>query len=287
MLYVQAEPVFVDLESLDVPHMSLEKARRSITLRTKAIIIMHYGGYLMDMPAWRELADAHGLILIEDAAHAPGLKGVGSYSHAAAFSFYSNKNMTSGEGGMLLVHDPATEKRLRLLRSHGMTTTTLERDQGHAFEYDVVELGFNYRMDELRAAVGLVQLEALSRRNRRRKELSARYRAVFSQEDRIFIPFSDEWQHCGHIMPVLLPEGAYRPDVMASLRERGVQSSVHYRPIHTLTQYRRRSSVLVCLPLTEDFGNRVLTIPLHPDMVDEDVDYVAANLISILNAHLV
>lgn len=281
VIYAGATPVFVDIEAVDIPHISLEKARQALTPRTKAVIVMHYGGYLMDMEPWRAFADEHKLILIEDAAHTAGLQGSGVHSDGSAFSFYSNKNMTTGEGGMLLVHDEEADKRLRLMRSHGMTSTTLDRDKGHAYGYDVVDLGYNYRMDELRAAVGLAQLETLAERNARRVELSVRYRKVFNGE--VTIPFNINWAQCGHIMPVLLPDGRDRAAVMAHLRENGVQSSIHYRPIHTFSYHRNRFPDLPDLSVTETYGERVLTLPLHPAMADDDVDYVVATLKTALN----
>lgn len=280
--YVGATPVFVDIEDMLRPHMSLDKARAAITPRTKAIITMHYGGYLMDMRPWRELADAHGLVLVEDAAHVAGMEGAGVYSHASAFSFYSNKNMTTGEGGLLLVHDSDTDSRLRLMRSHGMTSTTLTRDQGHAFDYDVVDTGFNYRLDELRGAVGLEQLKGLMERNRRRVELAGIYRESLAGNERVRIPFDASWQQCGHIMPVLLPESADRHRVMVQLREQGVQSSIHYRPIHTFSQFRKQgvgqNGKWYALPITEAYGMRTMTLPLHAGMTSEDVEYVVESL---------
>ena len=283
-LYVGARPVFVDIEDTSRPHMSLEKARAALTPRTRAVVVMHYGGYLMDMAPWRAWADAHGLVLVEDAAHAAGLPGVGRHSHASAFSFYSNKNMTTAEGGMLLVHDDATDKRLRLMRCHGMTSTTLTRDQGHAFQYDVVEAGYNYRMDELRGAIGLEQLRALPGRNRRRVALAGLYRRLLSGHARLSVPFSADWPQCGHIQTVLLPEDADRLRVMARLREAGVQSSIHYRPIHTLSHFRQRETGRVSLPATEAYGARTLTLPLHAAMSDEDVSYVIERLDEALSS---
>ena len=181
VVHAGAVPVFVDLDGLDRPHLSLADARARITPQTRAIIVMHYGGYPVDMPAWRALADEHGLLLFEDAAHAAGLTGpVGTLGDAAAFSFFTNKNMTTAEGGMVLVGDEDRRTRVRLLRSHGMTASTLDRDRGRAVGYDVVECGHNYRMDELRGALGLVQLDRLPAWNQTRRALTAGYRAALA-----------------------------------------------------------------------------------------------------------
>jgi dTDP-4-amino-4,6-dideoxygalactose transaminase len=156
-LYVGATPVFVDIESHQVPHMSLSDAAAKISPRTKAAV-MHYAGYLVDELRWSTFRESYGVDLIEDAAHAAGVDGVGRLGDVAVFSFFSNKNMTTAEGGMIFCRDEGVFSRVRAMRSHGMTSGTLDRHRGHAFGYDVTMLGYNYRMDELRAAVGLVRL---------------------------------------------------------------------------------------------------------------------------------
>jgi dTDP-4-amino-4,6-dideoxygalactose transaminase len=279
VLHAGATPVFVDVEAGDRPHMSLDDARQRITPRTRAIIIMHYGGYAIDLVAWRRLADEHGLRLFEDAAHAAGLAGdVGTVSDAAAFSFFTNKNMTTAEGGMMLVPDEARRQRVRLLRSHGMTATTLDRDRGRAVGYDVVECGFNFRMDELRGALGLVQIERLPEWNRIRASLTAGYRARLGEEvPDVEVPFDADHPTTHHIMPVLLPEACDRSAIMASMRAAGVQTSVHYPAIHQFAYYRDRFGD-VTLPHTERFSRRELTLPLHPALSSADVDRVVAAL---------
>jgi dTDP-4-amino-4,6-dideoxygalactose transaminase len=259
--------------------MSLDDARSKITSRTRAIVVMHYGGYAVGLEAWRRVADEHGLLLFEDAAHVAGLVGAtGTVSDAAAFSFFTNKNMTTAEGGMVVVPDPARRQRVRLLRSHGMTATTLDRDRGRAVGYDVVECGFNFRMDELRGALGLVQIERLPEWNKTRLELMARYRSRLAEErPEVVVPFDPDHPTSGHIMPVLLPDGCDRGAVMAATRAAGVQTSVHYPAIHRFTYYRDHFGD-VTLPHTERFSRRELTLPLHPALRAADVDRVVAAL---------
>lgn len=283
VLHAGAVPVFVDVEAADRPHLCLDDAARRITARTRAILVMHYGGYAIDMAAWRRLADEHGLLLFEDAAHAAGLAGaVGIVSDGAAFSFFTNKNMTTAEGGMVVARDAATRDRIRLLRTHGMTSTTLDRDRGRAVGYDVVACGYNYRMDELRAALGLVQIERLPAWNRTRVELMGRYRAGLAREaPKVGVPFDEGHPTSGHIMPVLLPDDADRGRIMASMRAAGVQTSVHYPAIHRFAYYRERFPA-VTLPHTEHFGRHELTLPLHPALAPGDVDRVVATLAQAL-----
>jgi dTDP-4-amino-4,6-dideoxygalactose transaminase len=278
VIHAGATPVFVDIESLDRPHMSLDDARRRITSCTRAIMIMHYGGYQMDVAAWRELADDNGLLLFEDAAHIAGLSGTGAVSDAAAFSFFTNKNMTTAEGGMLVIRDAGRRQRARLLRAHGMTADTLDRTRGRAVGYDVVECGHNFRMDELRGALGLVQIERLAGWNQTRCELIAHYRAELRREvPEIVVPFDPAHRTSGHIMPVLLPEGCDRPKVMAEMRAAGVQTSVHFPAIHQF-EYYRRSYGEISLPNTVRFSERQLTLPLHPALNTADVERVVAAL---------
>ena len=143
MIHVGATPVFCDIVSETVPHVSLEDARRKLTSRTRAVMLMHYGGYMIDIAPWRAFADEHGLLLFEDAAHTAGMAGVGSQSDAASFSFFANKNMTTAEGGMMVMRDPERFARAKILRAHGMTSSTLDRARGRAVGYDVIECGHN------------------------------------------------------------------------------------------------------------------------------------------------
>jgi dTDP-4-amino-4,6-dideoxygalactose transaminase len=279
VVHAGATPVFVDIESPDRPHMSLDEARRSITPRTRAVMVMHYGGFAVDLPAWRGLADEHGLLLFEDAAHASGLGGVtGVGTDAAAYSFFTNKNMTTAEGGMVVVADEARRERVRLLRSHGMTTSTLDRDRGRATGYDVVACGYNFRMDELRAALGLVQIERLPGWNRTRVGLVARYRELLHERlPEVGVPFDPQHPTSGHIMPTVLPERFDRAAIMASMRASEVQTSVHYPAVHQFGYYRERFGD-VRLPHTEAFSRRELTLPLHPALSAADVDRVVEAL---------
>jgi dTDP-4-amino-4,6-dideoxygalactose transaminase len=278
VVHAGATPVFVDVEGVDRPHMSIDDARRRITDRTRAIMIMHYGGYEMDVAAWRALADDHGLLLFEDAAHVAGLARSGAVSDAAAFSFFTNKNMTTSEGGMVVMRDGERRQRARLLRAHGMTANTLDRTRGRAVGYEVVECGHNFRMDELRAALGLVQIERLADWNRTRRELTAHYRAELRREaPEIVVPFDPGHRTSGHIMPVLLPQRCDRPKVMAEMRAAGVQTSVHFPAIHQFEYYRRRYGETT-LPNTVRFSERQLTLPLHPALNPADVERVVAAL---------
>jgi dTDP-4-amino-4,6-dideoxygalactose transaminase len=166
-----------------------------------------------------------------------------------------------------------------------MTTLTLERHKGHAFSYDVVDLGYNYRTTELNAALGVEQLKRLPAWNLRRRELMQLYRRLIQQVEGVSVPFDeDRFEPVWHVMPVLLPRDADREAVMARMRDRGVQTSIHYRPVHTFTAYGGQRSD--ALAKTEEIGRRELTLPLYPSMTDENVSYVVDALRNCLRPTL-
>ena len=243
---------------------------------------MHYGGFACSMAAITDLARRHNLVVIEDAAHAPGaeLDGrcLGTWGDLGCFSFFSNKNMTTGEGGMVTTSRPEYVDKLGWLRSHGMTSLTWDRHKGHAWSYDVVFPGYNYRMDEMHAALGRVQLARLEKNNARRAALAGWYRQVIAQAaPEVEVPFAE---HSGrsahHLMAVLLPEGTDREKVMEGMKAHGVQTSIHYPPVHTFSYYRERyGDRMPPLPVTEALAARELTLPLYPGMSNSDVEIVA------------
>jgi dTDP-4-amino-4,6-dideoxygalactose transaminase len=274
--YTGAIPIFADIESDQDLDISVNSIEKKLTERTRAIMVMHYGGYPCDMPAIMELARAHGLMVIEDAAHAIGseIEGrkLGTWSDVGCFSFFSNKNMTTGEGGMVVTNDDSVVDKMRILRSHGMTTMTWDRHRGHAWSYDVVELGYNYRIDEIRAALGRVQLSKLEQNNERRRSLSALYRERLEELiPSIVIPFNKKRgiSAC-HLLPILLPDGCDRVSFMEHMKSNGIQTSIHYPPIHKFKTYAEGGEVYN-LPITENVAGREVTLPLYPGLTDENV----------------
>jgi dTDP-4-amino-4,6-dideoxygalactose transaminase len=283
ILYLGADPVFIDIESIRCPHLSLMDAKKKITEKTRAVIVMHYGGYLVDLSAWRSFADENNLFLIEDAAHAPAVGKVGHISDAACFSFFSNKNMTTAEGGMVVAKRKDTLDCIRKMRTHGMTTVTLDRHRGHAFSYDVTMLGYNYRMDELRAAMGIVQLTYLKQWNKRRRELTEFYRKKLAESlPQIIIPFDKEHKTAAHLLPILLPASVNREQIMTKLNQAGIQSSIHYQPVHKFSYYLQRFPG-VNLPKTEQYADRVLTLPLHPALNENHIQRIVDTLHKVMN----
>jgi dTDP-4-amino-4,6-dideoxygalactose transaminase len=279
--YTGAIPVFADIESeLDLD-ISLSSIVQNLTDKTRAIMVMHYGGYACDMPEITEFARAHGLMVIEDAAHAVGseIEGrkAGVWGDVGCFSFFSNKNMTTGEGGMVVTNDDSVAEKMRLLRSHGMTSMSWDRHKGHAWSYDVVELGYNYRMDEIRAALGRVQLSKLEKNNARRRALSTLYRDQLEELiPTIVVPFSEpRGTSACHLFPILLPVGYDRIRFMEHLKTNGIQTSIHYPPIHKFQTYSESGEDHYNLPMTENVAGREVTLPLYAGLTDENIAYVA------------
>ncbi|MEV4315566.1 DegT/DnrJ/EryC1/StrS family aminotransferase [Actinocrispum sp. NPDC049592] len=277
-LAVGATPVFADITAPDELTVDPADVAARITQRTKAIVAMHYGGYAADMPALKAIAARHGLALIEDSAHAPLVRHeqgmLGGLADIGCFSFYATKNLTTGEGGMLVAADPDVAARCRAARSHSMTTSTLQRDRLGAIDYDVTALGFNYRPNEITSAIGRIQLAKLPAERAVRAALVARYRELLSPA--LTLPFAQRTglDSAHHLFPVVLPPATDRNDFRKAMREAGIQTSVHYPPTHRLSFYRGGT----VLPVTDEIADRLVSLPLHARMTQADVDYVSEQI---------
>ena len=249
-------------------------------------MVVHYAGYPCDMRPIVDLCKEEGIYLIEDCAHAPGAfindKSVGAWGDIGCFSFFTNKNLSVGEGGMTSTSNKNLGKRLASLRSHGMTSLTLDRHKGRSITYDVNEPGINYRMDEMRAALGLTQLEKLFEANTLRKNLTERYRSNF-ENTKIKIPFnkflqSNSCVSAFHILPILLPIGVNRTSVIEHCRKRGIQTSIHYPAFWDFEAYKDRFDKNDT-PEALNIIPRELTLPLYPSMTFEQVDEVTRTIL--------
>lgn len=280
ILATGATPVFADVESFDNWCISGKTIEPLITPKTVGVVPVHYAGYAANMTEIAKLCKSHNLYLIEDCAHSPGAywkdMHTGRYGHFGCFSFFSNKNIAVGEGGMIITNDDELAEKVRLIRSHGMTTLTWQRHKGHASSYDVTALGYNCRMDEIHSALGLVQLSKVLEGNQKRAGIVAEYRKKLANIPDISIPFSEYPGKCSyHIFPILLGPKINRHSIIHKMREKGIQTSVHYPAAHLFTYIQ---SVLGTkqglLPITEKIANGVLTLPLFPDMKTEQVEMV-------------
>jgi dTDP-4-amino-4,6-dideoxygalactose transaminase len=283
VLYCGATPVFAEIISLENPSLDPEDVARRITPRTKAVCVVHYAGYAAAADKLRELCDAHGIALIEDVAHAPSAtldgRKLGTWGLAGAFSFFSNKVLSVGEGGLLCTDDDEVAAFVRSRRSHAMTSGTWDRHEGRTDTYDVVGLGYNYRLDEPRASLLLSRLERLEADIARRRELTRRYRTLLAKVPGLIVPFEDgdvQGSSC-YVMPIVLERDGTQAQVSASLRERGIQTSIFYPSIHRFTAYRERFPD-ISLPITELASRTELTLPLYPHMTSDDQDRVVQAL---------
>jgi dTDP-4-amino-4,6-dideoxygalactose transaminase len=285
-----ARPVFADLRGLAEPWLSVEAAEAVITEETRAIVTVSYAGYPGEVDALRALCDQRGLFLIEDAAHGVGARaqsrGLGTIGHAGGLSFFSNKNLPLGEGGMILTGSAELAERFRLLRSHGLTSGTWERHRTEVGSYQVIEPGFNFRMDEPRAALGSLLLARIEPDNRRRRRLSDRYTRAVSELPRVrpalpsqLVPGTEP--SC-HIYPVILEEGVSRPAVRAAMSAAGVQTAVHYPALHLSPAFAGPRHL--SLPVSESYARRTLTLPLFPHMTEAQQDLVCSSLQAAVTA---
>jgi len=287
IIYNGARPVFVDVTGPQDLNLSVADAASKVSGRTRAIMVVHYGGYPCDMEAIAALAGRHGLKIIEDCAHAPGAvyhssqgpRLLGTLGDIGCFSFFANKNLTTGEGGMVVTNDDELAGKIKTARSHGMTTLTWDRHRGHSFSYDVVARGYNYRLDEMRSALGLVQLNRLEPGNARRQEVTYAYRAKLEDLDHLVVPFRDfPGGSAHHLFPILLRDCGGRTDFMAALAQQSIQTSIHYPPVHLFSYYRSlwEAGHDHRLPLTEEISARLVTLPLFPAMTMAQLDTVVA-----------
>jgi len=286
--YTGATPVFADIISKEDLTISPEDIERKITPKTKAVLIMHYGGFACNMDEIKEITGKNNLLLIEDVAHAPGAeyKGrkLGSLGDMAAFSFYSNKNITTGEGGMIVTDDDNLAQKARLLRSHGMTTTSYDRFKGHATNYDVVELGYNYRIDDIRSAIGITQLSKLDSDLDKRKLLVNRYYDNLCDVNELILPFKyRKDKSSNYIFPVILSEKCRisRDELREQLeKEFLIQTSIHYQPVHMFSKYYDKSRLL---PNTVNVFNNEVSLPLYYNLTIDKVDYECISIKLILD----
>lgn len=283
-----ARPVLVDLESTDDLTLPPRKCAEKIHVKTRAIVPMPHGGFPPNMGELEQLAKDNNLVMIEDSCHAPLAdwkeRPIGTFGLAATWSFFGNKNMTTGEGGMITTSDAEFADRCRLMRSHGITRPTWDRARGHAAGYDVALTGTNARLDEIRAAIGRVQLRKLpaatDSRRAAAKEMSDLIDNLKLDGLKVLKP-CHPGKAAWHLFCVLLPEGCDRGRVMESMRNDGIQTSVHYTPLHHFTatrQWLEKNGEIPDLPVTDSIAPRLLTLPLGPHTTTEESTRVVESL---------
>ena len=275
--YVGAKPKFIDITSELNWNMSVSDIEKKITKNTKAIIMTHYAGYPCEIDKIKKIAKQNKLILIEDACHTIFSKFknkyLGTYGDLGVFSLYGNKNITTGEGG-IVIGKKEYIKKIKILRNHAIDKSMLERNLSKTPTYQIHELGYNYRMDDIRSTIGMEQLKKIDHLNNLRRKLALNYKKLINKElPEIKIPFNnfigDKFSY--HLFPILLPDNLKRDNLIEFLNSRGIQTSIHYKPIHRLKFYERHNFKLKNLDKISKF---ILSLPIYPDLSFLDQNYV-------------
>jgi len=279
--YVGAEPVFCDIVSATDLTIDPNEIEQKITDRTRAIVPMHYGGFGSHMEKIKSIATKNNLTIIEDASHAPLSRYkedyLGTIGDIGCFSFYSNKNISAGEGGMLVTDNEKYYEKAQLLRSHGMTSLAYERKE-RMNSYDVVELGYNYRMDDIRASLILVQMKKLAQQIDQLSQIRTYYEEALDDIDEIEVPFQDYgYTATNYIFPIIIKnsDAIKRDQIRQYLKKNGIQTSVHYPAIHNFSIYDHKN---VDLSKTEYISENEISLPIFPSIEKSEIDYIADKL---------
>jgi dTDP-4-amino-4,6-dideoxygalactose transaminase len=285
--YVGARPVFCDIKGPDHLNMDPTHIEQLITSKTKAIVVVHFAGFPADMDKIMLIAKKYNLKIIEDACHGPlsEYKGkkLGTIGDVGCFSFFSNKNISIGEGGMLITNNEALANRVKSLRSHGMTTLSYQRFKGHATTYDILEVGYNYRMDDLRASIGVAQLRHLKEDLIKRSLVRSWYLEALKDIDTIIIPFTDNKEFVSnYIMPIVLKDSTskQRNLIRDEIHLKGIQTSIHYPAVHQFSAYKEFYSEL---PKTDQVASSEITLPIYSKLDNCQVNFIADTLREILS----
>jgi dTDP-4-amino-4,6-dideoxygalactose transaminase len=288
--YVGAKPVFVDIcpETLNIDVTKIEQA---ITPRTKAIMPVHIAGLPCDMDALRQICQTHNLVLIDDAAHAipTEYKGqyIGTLGDLSAFSFYANKNITTGEGGMITTNNDTFAEPLRTMRLHGIDKDAWARQSRRSiWRYDITTEGYKYNMTDIQAAMGLCQLMKLNKLHERRQNFAHIYQTELAKVSQISTPFvpDDSSEHAWHLYIIQLNTGD-RDEFVEALREENIECSVHYIPLHLFEFYQKQYGYSVGdFPNAEEVFERVVSLPLYPGLTESDVHLVVDTIRSVLKS---
>jgi perosamine synthetase len=295
VVFQGATPVFADVDP-ETLLLAPQQVERHITSRTKAIIAVDYTGHACDYDALHALADRYGLIVVADACHALGgaYRGrpVGSLAHLNTFSFHPVKHLTTGEGGMITTENPEFARRMRLFRNHGITSDHHQREARGAWFYEMVDLGYNYRITDVQCALGLSQLRKLPQWVTRRQQIARQYHTAF-RELPALRPLSvrPEVTHAYHLYVVRLVQevlSAPRNVIFKALLAEGIGVNVHYIPVHLHPFYKTHFSTTVGMcPVAEAAYDCLLTLPLFPAMTDRDSGDVIRAANKVLSAYYV
>ena len=285
--YCNGMVVFCDIDP-DTYLMDIKKLRRLLETNPpstfKGIVPVDFAGYPHQMEEFRQLADEYGLWILEDACHAPGgyfidsngekqFCGNGKFADVTVFSFHPVKHIATGEGGMVTTNDKELFDRLSLLRTHGITKNPACLHENHGgWYYEMHELGYNYRLTDFQAALGLSQLKRADEGLKRRQKIAVRYNEAFKRIADIQTPYaSPDVFHAYHLYIIQVPD---RLDLYNYLHENGIYAQVHYIPLHLMPYYREQGNKPGDLPVAEKYYSRCLSLPMFPTLTDEEQEYV-------------
>ena len=280
VLLAGARPVLadVDLDDMNISPTSIEE---NLTPQTKAILPVHLAGKACKINKITKIAKSHNLSILEDCAHAIGTicngKHVGTFGKAGCFSFYPTKNFTTIEGGMVITNSKKIADFVRIARNHGLTKSLSQRfSRGKPWDYDVKQTGFNYRLDEIRASLGVNQLKRVKKLNKLRKNVCKYYYENLSDIDGIIAPnISNKNDNVYHLYIIRVNKnyGKSRDNLFRKLLKRGIRTSLHYKPLHEFTVYKKLAKKK-SLSNTINLYNEILSLPLHPYLTRKEQDYV-------------
>jgi perosamine synthetase len=284
-------PVFVDVDP-DTLLIDPDLIEAKITKKTKAVVAVDYTGQACDYDRLQPIVERHGLTLVDDAAHSIGgrykSRPVGSLATLSTFSFHPVKHVTTGEGGAIVSNDPELTRRMRMFRSHGITTDFRQRETAGSWVYDMVDLGFNYRLCDIQCALGLTQLAKLPWSIERRQAIAARYDAAFADLAGVRpLAVRGDVSHAYHLYVIQLELEKLSVDrgrVFQALRAEGIGVNVHYRPVHLHPYYRNRFGTKPgdC-PVAEAAYERMISLPMFPSMTDADVGDAIAGVRKVVD----
>ena len=294
--YCGGEVVFCDIDKdtylIDIKKLE-DRLRQAPCGTYKGLMLVDFAGYPLNLEAFRKLADTYGIWIIEDACHAPGgffkdskgrrqYCGNGNWADVSVFSFHPVKHIATGEGGMVTTNSKELYDKLCLYRTHGITKDSKLLTENHGgWYYEMQELGFNYRITDFQAALGISQLKRADAGLKRRQLIARRYNEAFAKNDNIKTPFvSDDVFHAYHLYIIQVED---RLGLYNYLREQGIYAQVHYVPLHLMPYYAQRGNKKGDFPVVEDYYEHCLSLPIYPTLTDEEQSYVIANVLRFLN----
>ena len=285
VLFTGATPILADINFEDL-NISVESIKKNMSSKTKAIIPVHFAGKSCNMKEIRKIAKQYHVKIIEDCAHAVGTKfghtHVGNFGEAGCFSFYPTKNLTTIEGGMIITNSFKTAQYIMKSRNHGISRTLKERfSNGLPWDYEIFEMGYNFRLDEIRSCLGVNQLKRIKKMNKLRRMAADYYTTNLRSIKGIITPKLNEKSHSWHLYIIKIQKefGISRDELFKKLLANGVRTSVHYKPLHKFSLYKKMCKKYGKLANSSKAYKEILSLPLYPGITKKEQDYVIKQII--------